>query len=257
MSHRPSISKRGGRRVISPRETVQYQRRAASPDKLALLDDTCRKLYIFGLQHHQGKGFAEIYQGVREWVKSERTLDKHLKHLRLKGFVKREPERGGRGCRGRYFFQPTPPPVGPRALKKSLTAIARKLSEDLPPAGAPLQVQAEALADEIEALYLTFGLSLASLLERSLFYTSRRETIPYFIRGSKGLDEAVDDMALCLLLVHRGAAREALRIFQKRLRDRLVPLGSAGTQAAAEQVAATDERAEWAAAPQEEVSSRR
>lgn len=193
-----------------------------------LVDPGCRQFYVRGLLTYQGWNFSAMFQNEKnlKYVVSENTLERRLNLLIAQGLVYREPPRGGRGIRGKYFFRRPSEMLDDSGIH--FPQVIESMREYIEESGNDAEKK-NRLADLLEMLTLEFGAMLASLLKRlavaeedildsKLFKTMNNE--------SYGLDVHIDFTAMRLLLKeYPDFAEDALEVYMGRLvKDKSVKL---------------------------------
>jgi len=194
----------------------------------------------------RGLSFEEIVR-IRPPIGSRRTIWKELMRGYKEQEYRKEPPEVGPGRRGRWYFNPPRAFGTSKSFNRARLGNLKAVSNALPREDAPVETQAQELADLLFVLSLYRSLTLVDLLAKALkakpLWTHKTTkalgskdrdealdprdvaAICSFIGRTGYLDEAWDDPALLVLLDRRNAAPEALEIFRSHLDRELRELG--------------------------------
>lgn len=189
------------------------------------LDNREHKILLI-VRHLGGRAsHGKIWDGLERKGMSRLTMERALDDLVKQGLLRRDPPGGGRGWRGEYAYVPPKERKASALFYEDIKAIRGVIAEDLLPEDAPIDRQAEELADLFLCLFCMRGGLFATFLQAALEAKTDKGTIDRF-RGHAGyLDESADDTILLTVLRRRRAAPRALEIFRSRLESELQEFG--------------------------------
>jgi len=172
-------------------------------------------------------------------IGSRRTIWKELMRGYKEEEYRKEPPEVGPGHRGRWYLNLPRASRASKSFDRARSGILEVISNALPREDAPIEAQAQELADLLFILSLYRSLGLADLLTKALkakplgglkttqaLGSKDRDealdprdvtAIRSFIGRTGYLDEAWDDPTLLVLLDRRPAAPRAMEIFQRCL----------------------------------------
>jgi len=181
-------------------------------------------LYLNGLHSYQGKSFTEILKAERKArrLREPRTLDKRLKLLMSHELAYRRPREGGRGRRGKYYFERL------AEIPEDLKAFRKGEFKGLPHAQyiiAPSvsknpAVRAKELAKKMELAYIESGLAFATELRFLSYIENRRDLMR---SAAFEMDLAAMDMSMysvALVQNYRDVMSEGLKLFYQGMEKR-------------------------------------
>ena len=185
------------------------------------LDETCKALYLTGLEAYQGMTFTEIFRAQQkdQRMSQKNTLNKHLKHLIAYDFVRRKPRVGGQGKPGKYYFTE----MGKisdnweRVIKhhgpadeeyrwvQFVAAPSSKSKES--------KDKAEELAKKLRLIYLDYGIELKNLMEGMTKLTKWPSLVRFASFETLLLRDELAGVSLELTRGYRDVMDDGIRIF--------------------------------------------
>ena len=229
MPERPQKTNQAGKGEDALSKVVHYRTRRRQPlwelvwgGRFYQLDETCKALYLTGLEAYQGWTFTEIFRAQQKdgRMNQKNTLDKHLKHLIAFDFVRRKPRIGGRGKPGKYYFTEMAriSDNWERVIKHHGRADEEYRWVQF--VGAPSskteesKEKAEELAKKLRLIYVDYGIELMILMEGMAKLTDWPSLVRYAEFETLLLRDELAGISLELTRGYRDVMDEGVRIFR-------------------------------------------